>query len=111
MNAKDINNLFVDFALRDGFIDQTPMLFHINQKNKKSEKFNLVNGVTRAKRYMVQMRTLYTGQKIDTVNRSKIFLIVQRPRFMILLQDIEIHISMEEADLVKQHVEFESIKV
>ncbi|CAG8633283.1 3172_t:CDS:2, partial [Paraglomus occultum] len=26
---------------------QTPMLFHINQKNKKSEKSNLVNGVIR----------------------------------------------------------------
>ncbi|CAG8654593.1 17123_t:CDS:10, partial [Racocetra persica] len=33
--------------VENSFIDQTPMLFHINQKNKKSEKFNPVNGVTK----------------------------------------------------------------
>ncbi|CAG8505861.1 4226_t:CDS:2, partial [Cetraspora pellucida] len=36
-----------DFALGNSFINQTPMLFHINQKNKKSEKFNSVNGMTK----------------------------------------------------------------
>ena len=111
MTIKDINYLFADFALENSFIDQTPMLFHINQKNKKSEKFNTVNGVTKVKKYIDQLPILYTGQRIGIGNRSKIFLKVQHPRFMILLQDVGNHILMEEVVQEKQHVQFEFSKI
>jgi len=38
--------------------------------NKKSGKFNLVNGITRAKKYMVQMQILYTCCESDNLQSS-----------------------------------------
>src|SRR4051794_5743050 len=91
-----------------GMISRSPW---IRERRKRFEKYSLVNGEIKERKFMIQIQMLYTGQKIGIGNRLKILLKVLLYQFVILLQDLEFHISMEAVILGRQHAQSKFLKI